>query len=67
VVGSDNRAHQTDVETGIRSGDLVQITRGLQAGQTVVTVGAYGLPDNTQVKVASGKPGGAGQPEGTKD
>jgi HlyD family secretion protein len=55
MVGDHSRAHQTPVETGIRSGDLVQITKGLNAGQTVITSGAYGLPDNTQVKVAAGE------------
>jgi HlyD family secretion protein len=50
VVGADKHAHQTSVEVGIRTADLAQITKGLTAGQTVVTVGAYGLPDNTQVK-----------------
>ena len=50
VVGADHKAHQTEVEVGVRNPDLVQITKGLTAGQTVVTVGAYGLPDNTQVK-----------------
>jgi RND family efflux transporter MFP subunit len=53
VVDDQSKAHQTDVETGIRSGNLVQITKGLEPGQTVITTGAYGLPDNTQVKVAS--------------
>lgn len=52
VVGSDNRAHQTAVETGVTQDNEVQITKGLTAGQTVITVGAYGLPDNTQVKIA---------------
>lgn len=52
VVGNDNHAHQTAVETGVTQGDDIQITKGLNAGQTVVAVGAYGLPDNTQVKVA---------------
>ncbi|HEX5482951.1 MAG TPA: efflux RND transporter periplasmic adaptor subunit [Terriglobia bacterium] len=50
-VGSDGRAHQTSVKTGIRQGDDVQILSGLQAGQRVVTEGAYGLPDGTKVKV----------------
>src|SRR5580692_248542 len=50
VVGTDQHAHQTEVEVGIRNADLVQITKGLAAGQTVVTTGAYGLPDNTRVK-----------------
>jgi RND family efflux transporter MFP subunit len=52
VVGKDGRAHETEVETGARNGDIVQITKSLDAGQIVVTTGAYGLPDNTQVKTA---------------
>ncbi len=67
VVGGDSKAHQTEVETGIRSGNLVQITKGLQPGQTVITTGAYGLPDNTQVKVASSEPSGAKQSTEAKD
>src|SRR5437588_6382440 len=53
VVGADNRAHQKNVSVGIRQGDQVQITEGLQAGDRVVASGAYGLPDNTQVTVAA--------------
>jgi HlyD family secretion protein len=53
VVGADNRAHQKPVSVGIRQGDQVQITEGLQAGDRVVASGAYGLPDNTQVTVAA--------------
>lgn len=50
VIGSDSRAHQTSVKTGIQQGDEVQILSGLVAGQRVVTDGAYGLPDGTKVK-----------------
>ena len=39
-----------EVETGAKTRDVVQITKGLDAGQIVVTTGAYGLPDNTLVK-----------------
>jgi len=67
VVGPDNKAHQTEVETGIRSGDLVQITKGLQPGQTVITTGAYGLPDNTQVKVASPQPQASDKKTGSSE
>ncbi len=49
-VGKDEVAHVTPVEVGIRNGDDVQITKGLQAGDTVVAAGAYGLPDKTKVK-----------------
>jgi HlyD family secretion protein len=50
VISSDNHAHQTDVETGIHQGNEIQITRGLKAGDKVVSEGAYGLPDGTKVK-----------------
>ena len=56
VVGADGRAHQQAVETGVRQPNEVQITRGLSAGQQVVTTGAYGLPDNTRVQVAASEP-----------
>jgi len=51
VVGSDNRAHQKPVKVGARQADDVQITEGVQAGDRVVASGAYGLPDNAQIKV----------------
>jgi multidrug efflux pump subunit AcrA (membrane-fusion protein) len=51
LAGSDNRAHQKPVKVGVRQGDQVQIVEGVQAGDRVVTSGAYGLPDNTQIKV----------------
>lgn len=52
VIGSDQLAHQTPVKTGIREGSDVQILDGVQAGQQVVTQGAYGLPDKTKVTIA---------------
>lgn len=51
MIGSDGLAHKRDVETGIRTADSIQIVNGLKAGEQVVSVGAYGLPDNTKVKV----------------
>jgi len=56
VIGSDGRAHQQTVETGVTAGDQVQITKGLKPGDRVVTTGAYGLPDNTKVTVADAQP-----------
>ncbi|HWR37393.1 MAG TPA: efflux RND transporter periplasmic adaptor subunit [Clostridia bacterium] len=68
VVGKDSRAHQTEVEAGVRSGEILQIVKGLNAGETVVTTGAYGLPDNTQVKSeATGQQANIGTPAGEKD
>ena len=54
VLGPDQRAHQRTVKLGIRNGDQVQITEGLKAGERVITAGAYGLPDNTRVRVETG-------------
>ncbi len=50
--GSDGRAHQVEVETGIRQGDRVQIAKGLEGSEKVITVGGYGLPDKTKVKAS---------------
>lgn len=52
VIGQDQIAHQTAVKTGIREDGEVQILSGLQAGQQVVTQGAYGLPDGARVTVS---------------
>jgi HlyD family secretion protein len=51
VAGSDNKAHQKPVKTGIRQGDQVQVVEGLAEGDKVITAGAYGLPDNTKIQV----------------
>jgi RND family efflux transporter MFP subunit len=56
VVGNDEKAHQTNVEPGIRAGDHLQITKGLSGGEKVIATGAYGLPDNTKVKIAEPSP-----------
>ncbi len=64
VIGSDGRANKRDVQTGIRQGDRIQIKSGLNAGERVVTTGAYGLPDKTKVRVesaASEPPAAAGK------
>jgi RND family efflux transporter MFP subunit len=50
-VVKDGVARATPVEVGTRGDSLVQITRGLTAGQTVVTTGAYGLEDSSRVTV----------------
>jgi len=64
VVGSDNKAHQVNVEPGIRDGDRVQITKGLNGSETVITSGGYGLPDNTKVKIAAASSQPAGDNKG---
>lgn len=56
VVGSDGRAHQRDVKVGVRQDNEVQVVSGLNPGERVVTVGAYGLPDNTRVQLQPSSP-----------
>ena len=51
VAGSDNVAHQKTVQLGIRGVTETQITSGVNAGETVVTSGGYGLPDKTKIKI----------------
>ena len=66
VVGNDGLAHQVSVETGIRQGDRLQITKGLSGGEKVITTGAYGLPDKTKVKIAEAAPRATPQAGGDK-
>lgn len=51
LAGSDGHAHQKPVKLGIRNGDDVQVLEGVTAADQVVSVGAYGLPDNTKLKI----------------
>jgi RND family efflux transporter MFP subunit len=68
MIVSNDRAHPVSVETGIRQGDRVQIAKGLSGGETVVVSGAYGLPDNTKVKIAEpAAPANSGKSEPQKD
>jgi HlyD family secretion protein len=64
IAGSDSRAHLQAVEVGIENADQVQIISGLKRGERVVVNGAYGLPDNTRIKIESAPE--AGKPEGRK-
>jgi len=51
VVNGDE-AMQTPVQTGFRENGLAEIAAPrLKAGDTIVTVGAYGLPDKTKIRV----------------
>ena len=63
LAGTDGKAHQKGVKLGVRQGDDVQILDGVAPGDKVVTSGAYGLPDNTKIKVEAAP---AEAPEGGK-
>lgn len=51
VIDGQGKAQSRDVETGIQGQEGIQIVSGLKPGEQVVTVGAYGLPDKTKVKI----------------
>jgi len=51
IAGSDGKAHQKTVKLGIRQDDDVQILEGVNETDKVVSTGAYGLPDNTKIKI----------------
>ncbi len=55
VVDKDGIAHARSVVVGGRTEQLAEITQGLQAGETVVTEGAYGVEDGAKI-VAPGQP-----------
>jgi hypothetical protein len=55
VVDATNVAHETKVTVGIRTADKIEITEGLQGGETVVIEGNYALPDGTKVEVSQDK------------
>jgi multidrug efflux pump subunit AcrA (membrane-fusion protein) len=56
VVGVDGLAHETKVKVGIHQGDNVEITDGLNGGESVIVEGNYALPDGSKVEIAEDKP-----------
>ncbi len=49
VVDAHDVAHARPVTVGARADSLVEITRGVAAGERVVTYGAYGVTDSARV------------------
>jgi len=52
VVDAQNISHETKVTVGIRTKDKMEITEGLEGGETVVIEGNFSLPDGTKVEIA---------------
>jgi membrane fusion protein, multidrug efflux system len=52
TVGADGRAHRTIVAIGIRTPTEVQVTRGLEPGELVITSGGYALSDGLEVRAS---------------
>jgi len=63
IVDKQNVARERKVTVGVRSGDKIEITEGLQEGDTVVIEGNFALPDGTKVEIAKDEEG----KEGDKD
>jgi RND family efflux transporter MFP subunit len=51
VVDRNGIAHARDVSVGGRTESVVEITKGLAGGETVVTQGAYGVQDSAKVRL----------------
>ncbi|MGP8260451.1 MAG: efflux RND transporter periplasmic adaptor subunit [Acidobacteriaceae bacterium] len=62
VIAPDSTAHKKPVTLGIQNADEVQILSGLTASDMVISTGAYGLDENTKVKI-----GAATEPDSGKD
>ncbi len=57
VVDSASVAHETKITVGTRTRGKLEITSGLQGGETVVIEGNYSLADGTRVEIAKDEPG----------
>jgi multidrug efflux pump subunit AcrA (membrane-fusion protein) len=57
VVDGASVAHETKVTVGIRTRDKMEITSGLQGGETLVIEGNYSLADGTRVEIGKDEPG----------
>ena len=57
VVDENSTANETKVTVGIRTKDKMEITSGLQGGETIVIEGNYALPDGTKVEATEAKQG----------
>jgi membrane fusion protein (multidrug efflux system) len=53
VVDADGVAHSREVEVGARADSTAEISKGLVAGERVVTYGAYGVTDSAKVVTAA--------------
>lgn len=58
TVVRDNKAHEIEVQLGVQTMDRVQVTKGLSAGDWVITEGGYGLPEDCPVQIVSEAPSG---------
>lgn len=53
-IEQDGVAHERRVETGIRTGEVVQLVSGVEAGERVIVTGIQQLREGLEVEVAGG-------------
>jgi HlyD family secretion protein len=53
VIAPDSTAHKKTVTLGIQSAEDVQILSGLTPSDMVISVGGYGIDENTKVKIVA--------------
>jgi multidrug efflux pump subunit AcrA (membrane-fusion protein) len=53
VIAPDSTAHKKTVTLGIQNAEAVQILGGLTPSDMVISTGAYGLDENTKVKIGA--------------
>jgi multidrug efflux pump subunit AcrA (membrane-fusion protein) len=53
IIAPDSTAHKKAVTVGIQNADDVQILSGVTASDMVISTGAYGLDENTKVKIGT--------------
>lgn len=51
IAGKDNLAHERKIAVGVRQGDNVELTSGVQEGERVIVTGGLGLEDKAKIKV----------------
>ena len=51
IAGADGHAHVKTVQIGAHNAEFSEVANGVNAGEPVITSGAYALPDKTQVKI----------------
>jgi HlyD family secretion protein len=56
VAGSDNLAHERKIAIGVRQGDNVELTSGVQEGEKVIVSGGLGLDDKAKIKIEAPPP-----------
>ncbi len=59
----DSTAYRHTVETGYVNSSHIEVLSGVEAGDTVVTIGKGGLKDSSRVEMVSGEPGARKQKE----